>query len=66
MTPGTRISLAVWSALVIAFLWIPLVIIALYAFNGPSLQGWPISHLTFHWFSVAWHSEARSALELSL
>jgi putative spermidine/putrescine transport system permease protein len=66
VTPRTRISLAVWSALVIAFLWIPLVIIALYAFNGPSLQGWPISHLTFHWFSVAWHSDARGALELSL
>jgi putative spermidine/putrescine transport system permease protein len=63
---GTRISLAVWSALVIAFLWIPLVIIALYAFNGSTLQGWPISHWTFHWFSVAWHSDARAALELSL
>lgn len=63
---GTRISLAVWSALVIAFLWIPLVIIALYAFNGSTLQGWPISHWTFHWFSVAWHSDARGAFELSL
>ena len=66
ITPATRISLAVWSALVIAFLWIPLVIIALYAFNGPSLQGWPVSHLTFHWFSVAWHSDARGAFDLSL
>jgi putative spermidine/putrescine transport system permease protein len=62
----TRISLALWSALVVAFLWIPLVIIALYAFNGSTLQGWPISHWTFHWFSVAWHSDARAALELSL
>jgi putative spermidine/putrescine transport system permease protein len=66
ISPGARISLAVWSALVIAFLWIPLLIIALYAFNGPSLQSWPISHLTFHWFSVAWHSGARSAFDLSL
>ena len=66
MTRGSRISLAVWSALVIAFLWIPIVIIALYAFNGSTLQGWPISHWTLHWFSVAWHSEARGALELSL
>ena len=65
MTRGTCISLAVWSALVIAFLWIPLLIIALYAFNGPSLQGWPVSQLTFHWFSVAWHSDARAAFELS-
>ena len=66
MTRGTRISLAVWSALVIAFLWIPIVIIALYAFNGSTLQGWPISNWTLHWFGVAWHSEARGALELSL
>jgi putative spermidine/putrescine transport system permease protein len=66
VTRGTRISLAVWSALVIAFLWIPIVIIALYAFNGSTLQGWPISSWTLHWFSVAWHSEARGALELSL
>jgi putative spermidine/putrescine transport system permease protein len=66
VTRGTRISLAVWSALVIAFLWIPIVIIALYAFNGSTLQGWPISNWTLHWFSVAWHSEARGALELSL
>jgi putative spermidine/putrescine transport system permease protein len=63
---GTRISLAVWSALVIAFLWIPLVIIALYAFNGETLQAWPITHWSLHWFSVAWHSDARAALELSL
>jgi putative spermidine/putrescine transport system permease protein len=65
-TRGTRISLAVWSAFVIAFLWIPLVIIALYAFNGSTLQGWPISNWTLHWFSVAWHSDARGAFELSL
>jgi putative spermidine/putrescine transport system permease protein len=65
-TRGTRISLAIWSALVIAFLWIPIVIIALYAFNGSTLEGWPISNWTFHWFSVAWHSDARSAFELSV
>jgi putative spermidine/putrescine transport system permease protein len=62
----TRASLAAWSALVVAFLWIPLVIIALYAFNGSTLQGWPISHWSLHWFGVAWHSDARSALWLSV
>jgi putative spermidine/putrescine transport system permease protein len=65
-TRGTRISLAIWSALVIAFLWIPIVIIALYAFNGSNLQGWPISNWTLHWFSVAWHSDARGAFVLSV
>jgi putative spermidine/putrescine transport system permease protein len=67
VTRGTRISLAVWSALVLAFLWIPLVVIALYAFNGSTLQGWPITEWTTHWFSVAWHNaDARGAFELSV
>jgi putative spermidine/putrescine transport system permease protein len=66
-TRGARISLAVWSALVIAFLWIPLLVIALYAFNGSTLQGWPITDWTLHWFSVTWHNpDARGALELSV
>jgi putative spermidine/putrescine transport system permease protein len=66
-TRSARISLAICSALVIAFLWIPLVIIALYAFNKSNIQGWPISSWTFHWFSVTWHNqEARSALWLSI
>jgi putative spermidine/putrescine transport system permease protein len=64
---STRISLAIWSALVIAFLWIPLVIIALYAFNGSNIQGWPITSWTLHWFRVAWHDpDVRSALWLSV
>jgi len=62
-----RISLAVCSMLVIAFLWIPLIIIGLYAFNGSSIQGWPITSWTVHWFSVAWHDqEARNAFWLSV
>src|SRR5436190_9670763 len=64
---GARISFAVWSALVIAFLWIPLVLIALYAFNGSSIQGWPITSWTVHWFSIAWHNQdARDAFRLSV
>ena len=31
---GTRIGLGVWTVLVIAFLWIPILIILAYAFNG--------------------------------
>ena len=38
MLPSQRRQ-AVWSALVIASLWIPLVLITLYAFNGATLQG---------------------------
>ncbi len=64
---GARISFGVLSALVIAFLWIPLVLIALYAFNGSNIQGWPITSWTLHWFSVAWHDQdVRNALWLSV
>jgi putative spermidine/putrescine transport system permease protein len=67
MTSGSRLSLAIWSALVIAFLWIPLVIIALYAFNGSNVQSWPIESWTLHWFRVAWDDpDARNALVLSV
>jgi len=64
---STRISLAVCSGLVIAFLWIPLIVIALYAFNGSNIQGWPIKNWTLHWFHVAWHDpDVRSSLWLSV
>jgi putative spermidine/putrescine transport system permease protein len=64
---STRISLGIVSGLVIAFLWIPLVIIALYAFNRSNIQGWPITSWTLHWFSVAWHDpDVRSSLWLSI
>jgi putative spermidine/putrescine transport system permease protein len=67
MTRRTRVSLAIWSVLVIAFLWIPLVIIALYAFNGSNLQSWPIESWTLHWFRVAWNNpDARNAFILSV
>jgi putative spermidine/putrescine transport system permease protein len=66
-TRATRIGLIAWTALVIAFLWIPLVIIAIYAFNSSNIQSWPIPGWTLHWFSVAWHNQdARSAFALSL
>jgi putative spermidine/putrescine transport system permease protein len=63
----TRASLVAWSVLVVTFLWVPLVIIAVYAFNTSNVQSWPIPGWTLHWFGVAWHNpDARSALGLSL
>jgi putative spermidine/putrescine transport system permease protein len=63
----TRVGLRVWTIVVLAFLWIPLVLIAVYAFNDSVVQSWPIPGWTTHWFSVAWHnSDARSALSLSV
>jgi putative spermidine/putrescine transport system permease protein len=66
-TRGTKITLAVVAFLVIAFLWLPLLLIMVYAFNDSTIQSWPISGFTLHWFHEAWHDpEARSSLWLSL
>jgi putative spermidine/putrescine transport system permease protein len=62
-----RIALGAWTALVIAFLWIPILIILVYAFNGSVLQTWPIKSWTLHWFTVAWNDhEVRDSLWLSV
>jgi putative spermidine/putrescine transport system permease protein len=66
-TRGTKIGLAVVAFLVIAFLWLPLLLIMVYAFNDSTIQSWPISGFTLHWFHEAWHDpEARSSLKLSI
>jgi putative spermidine/putrescine transport system permease protein len=64
---GTRIGLGVWAVLVLLFLYVPIAIIVLYAFNGSNVQSWPIAGLTTKWFSPALHNqEMRTALWLSL
>jgi putative spermidine/putrescine transport system permease protein len=66
-TRTTRIGLWAWGALVVAFLWIPLGIMALYAFNSSNIQSWPIPGFTTKWFHQAWNDEeVRTALWLSL
>jgi putative spermidine/putrescine transport system permease protein len=66
-TRATRVSLGLWALLVVLFLWIPLVLICVYAFNSSNIQSWPIPGFTTKWFHAAWeNSEARDALVLSL
>jgi putative spermidine/putrescine transport system permease protein len=66
-TRATRIGLGAWTLLVVLFLWIPLVIILVYAFNPSNIQSWPIPGFSTKWFGVAWHDpDAREALYLSL
>ena len=66
-TRATRIGLRVWAALVVLFLWVPLVLICVYAFNSSNIQSWPIAGFSTKWFSSAWHDQdARDALVLSL
>jgi putative spermidine/putrescine transport system permease protein len=51
----------------LAFIYIPLLVIAIYAFNGGTTLAWPPENLTLHWFSDALDNQgARDALVTSL
>jgi putative spermidine/putrescine transport system permease protein len=66
-TRATRLGLGLWAALVVAFLWLPLVVICMYAFNASNIQSWPISGWSLHWFRQAWHDqELRDSFVLSV
>ena len=63
----SRIGLAVWTVLIMLFLFIPIAIIILYAFNPSNVQSWPLKGLSTKWFSTTWHNqEARDAFWLSV
>jgi putative spermidine/putrescine transport system permease protein len=63
----TRILLRLGAAATLAFLYAPLVVIGLYAFNAQVTQGWPIQDWSTKWFRVAYEDEAvRQALWLSV
>jgi putative spermidine/putrescine transport system permease protein len=63
----TRVALAVWTAAIVLFLLVPILIIAVYAFNSSNVQGWPIDGLSTKWFSKTFGDESmRNALWLSV
>ena len=62
-----KILFRIWAALIMLFLFFPIVIIVLYAFNSSNVQSWPIPGLSTKWFGSAWHNEEmRQALWLSV
>jgi putative spermidine/putrescine transport system permease protein len=62
-----RIGLRAWVALVLVFLFSPIVVIMLYAFNASNIQSWPIAGFSLRWFSRTWHDpQVRSSLLLSV
>ncbi len=66
-TMWTRLALRIWTALVLAFLFAPILIIMLYAFNTSTIQSWPLPGFTFKWFPETWNDpEVRDALLLSI
>ncbi len=63
----SRVALGVWTALIMLFLFFPIAIIILYAFNSSNVQSWPLPGLSTRWFSSTWHNaEVRQALWLSV
>ena len=66
-TRGFRILIKVSAALLLVFLYVPLAIVLLYAFNDSVAQAWPIEEFTTKWFGIAWRSpQVREALATSL
>jgi putative spermidine/putrescine transport system permease protein len=53
----SRIGLTVWTVLIMLFLFIPIAIIILYAFNPSNVQSWPIGGLSTKWFSSTFHNQ---------
>jgi putative spermidine/putrescine transport system permease protein len=43
--------------LVLLFLYVPIGLIMLYAFNSSNIQSWPIPGFSTKWFTSAWHNE---------
>jgi putative spermidine/putrescine transport system permease protein len=64
---GMRWVLRVGTAITLAFIYVPLFVIALYAFNESRSQAWPIDGFTLEWFDRAINNPGvRDALWTSL
>ncbi len=64
---SVRISMGVVSGLVLLFLYVPLLVIVLYAFNPARSQSWPLPGLSTRWIVATWeNAEVRTALVTSL
>jgi putative spermidine/putrescine transport system permease protein len=67
LSRGTRIALRIAVAITLAFIYVPLIVIAIYAFNGSQSLAWPPDSFTTHWFGEAIHNQgARDAFFTSL
>ncbi len=64
---SSAIALRIWAGLVLLFLYIPIVLICVYAFNSSNVESWPIAGFTTKWFGSAIHNgDMQQSLWLSL
>jgi putative spermidine/putrescine transport system permease protein len=67
LSPATRNLLRGSVAVTLAFIYIPLIVIFVYAFNGGGTLKWPLESLTTEWFGTAIENKgAQDALVSSL
>jgi putative spermidine/putrescine transport system permease protein len=61
-----KVGLRIGVGITLAFIYGPLIVVAIYAFNSSTVLAWPPPSLTTHWFSTAFHSSAGSAIVTSI
>ena len=64
---GAKIVIRIGAAITLLFLYFPLVIVMIYAFNNSVAQSWPPHGFTTKWFGLAWDDpNMRTALGTSV
>ena len=64
---GTRIALRIASAVILGFIYVPVLVIVLYSFNQGRVASWPIAGLTLDWYQRAFSDQGiRNALTASV
>ncbi|MEA2631612.1 MAG: putative spermidine/putrescine transport system permease protein [Chloroflexota bacterium] len=53
MSRSARIALRVATAVVLAFIYLPIIVIVLYSFNAAKVATWPITAFTLDWYATA-------------
>ena len=62
-----RVLLRLGTGFTLLFIYFPLAVLALYAFNSARVSRWPIDGLSLQWIRSAWHNPgARDALTTSI
>src|SRR5439155_24477767 len=64
---AVRVAIRIGMILVLAFLYVPLLIVVIYSFNNDIGQTWPIDSFTTKYYALAWQNpDVRVALGTSL
>src|SRR3954463_13720790 len=67
LSRGTKLALRIATGLVLAFIYVPILVIVIYAFNEGRTSRWPLEGATLHWFDKAVHNPGvRDALWTSI